>query len=328
MIKKETLAAKTFWGDKRYYSLDYYLKREFGRKIYKLSLNGGMTCPNRDGTIDTRGCIFCSEGGSGDFTPSSDLSITDQIEAAKSLIHKKMYSKTIAAGQPESITSKGSYIAYFQAYTNTYGKIDMLRKLFMEAILHPDIVALSIATRPDCLDAEVLELLAELNQLKPVWIELGLQTCHESTAAFIRRGYPLSIFEEALTRLRECGITVIIHVILGLPGESTDDMLKTIAYAASFPIQGIKLQLLHILKNTDLAQYTFPILSLEAYTDILIKCLEILPKNIVVHRLTGDGPKDLLLAPLWSSNKKAVLNRINQELKLKDTWQGRRLTAI
>jgi radical SAM protein (TIGR01212 family) len=328
LIKKETLAAKTFWGDKRYYSLDYYLKREFGRKIYKLSLNGGMTCPNRDGTIDTRGCIFCSEGGSGDFTPSSDLSITDQIEAAKSLIHKKMYSKTIAAGQPESITSKGSYIAYFQAYTNTYGKIDMLRKLFMEAILHPDIVALSIATRPDCLDAEVLELLAELNQLKPVWIELGLQTCHESTAAFIRRGYPLSIFEEALTRLRECGITVIIHVILGLPGESTDDMLKTIAYAASFPIQGIKLQLLHILKNTDLAQYTFPILSLEAYTDILIKCLEILPKNIVVHRLTGDGPKDLLLAPLWSINKKAVLNRINQELKLKDTWQGRRLTAI
>ncbi len=327
MIKKETAAANTFWGDKRYYSLDYYLKQEFGRKIYKLSLNGGMTCPNRDGTIDTRGCIFCSEGGSGDFAASSGLSITDQIEAAKLLVHKKMNRKAVKENQAEPIKSEGSYIAYFQAYTNTYGKVGTLRRLFMEAILHPDIVVLSIATRPDCLDEDILVLLTDLNRIKPVWIELGLQTCHESTAAFIRRGYPLSVFEAAIGRLRECGITIITHVILGLPGESTDDMLETIAYAASFPIQGIKLQLLHILKNTDLAHYSFPILSLEEYTDLIIRCLEILPKNIVVHRLTGDGPKDLLLAPLWSGNKKAVLNRINQELKLKDTWQGRTLSA-
>ena len=327
MINKETAAAKTFWGDKRYYSLDYYLKQEFGRKIYKLSLNGGMTCPNRDGTIDTRGCIFCSEGGSGDFAASSGLSITDQIEAAKLLVHKKMNRKAITGNQAESIQPEGSYIAYFQAYTNTYGKVDTLRKLFMEAILHPDIVVLSIATRPDCLDEDILGLLTELNRIKPVWIELGLQTCHESTAAFIRRGYPLSVFEDAISRLRECGITIIVHVILGLPGESAEDMLETIAYASSFPIQGIKLQLLHILKNTDLAHYRFPILSLEEYTELIIRCLEILPKNIVVHRLTGDGPKELLLAPLWSSNKKAVLNRINQELKLKDTWQGRTLSA-
>ncbi len=319
---------KNFWGDKRYYSLDYYLKQEFGRKIYKLSLNGGMTCPNRDGTLDTRGCIFCSEGGSGDFSASSLLSITEQIEEAKKLVADKMGAKYTNGAAENSRGTAGRYIAYFQAYTNTYGEVDTLRKLFIEAILHPDIAALSIATRPDCLGSEILQLLAELNQLKPVWIELGLQTSHEATAAFIRRGYPLSVFEDAVYRLQEAKIAVIVHVIIGLPGESVSDILETVAYASSFPIQGIKLQLLHILKNTELTEYSFPILTLEQYIDIIIKCLEILPRDVVIHRLTGDGPKNLLIAPLWSSNKKLVLNRINQELKNRDTWQGRKHESI
>lgn len=314
----------SFWGDKRFYSLDYYLKQKFGRKIYKLSLNGGMTCPNRDGTIDTRGCIFCSEGGSGDFAPSSLLSITDQIEAAKLLVQNKMERNRKLKEDLTQIQPEPSYIAYFQAYTNTYDKVERLRKLFMEAILHPDIAILSIATRPDCLDDHIVSLLAELNQIKPVWIELGLQTCHEASAAFIRRGYSLPVFEEAVAKLNRNNISVIVHVILGIPGESPSDMLKTVAYVATFPIQGIKLQLLHVLKNTDLAKHNFHIMSLLEYTDIVVRCLEILPENMVVHRITGDGPKNLLLAPLWSRDKKAVLNRINQELKFRDTWQGKK----
>lgn len=302
------------WGDKRFHSLSYYLQQEFGRKIYKLSLNGGMTCPNRDGTLDTRGCIFCSSGGSGDFSPSSLLSVTNQIKEAKKLVSNKIKAK-----------SDLSYIAYFQAYTNTYGDIAYLREIFTEAIMNPDIVALSIATRPDCLDNEVLELLAELNKLKPVWLELGLQTCHEETATFIRRGYPLSCFEEAVNNLYRLKLPIIVHVIIGLPGESVSDILETIAYVSSFPIQGIKLQLLHILKNTDLANYSFPVLTMEEYINIVVLSLEILPQNIVIHRLTGDGPKNLLIAPLWSSNKKLVLNGINQELKFRDTYQGKRL---
>lgn len=324
MANKSCSYNPALWGDKRYYSLDYYLKQEFGRKIYKLSLNAGLTCPNRDGTIDTRGCIFCSEGGSGDFAPSALLSVTGQIEEAKKLVQKKMDRKALTEDSPAAASGKGSYIAYFQAYTNTYGETGTLRGLFMEAILHPDIAALSIATRPDCLGDEIVSLLAELNRIKPVWVELGLQTCHEATAAFIRRGYSLPVFEDAVGRLRQRGLSVIVHVILGLPGESAADMLETVTYAASYPIQGIKLQLLHILKNTDLAEYSFPLLTLDQYVDIVIKCLEILPESIVIHRITGDGPKKLLIAPLWSSNKKLVLNRINQELKIRDTWQGRK----
>ncbi len=314
---------KTLWGEKSYNSLDYYLKQEFQRKIYKLSLNGGMTCPNRDGTLDTRGCIFCSSGGSGDFSSSPLLSITEQIEEAKKLVSKKLLGKTVSDDIHDSNTKVGQYIAYFQAYTNTYGDIEYLRSIFTEALLHPDIVALSIATRPDCLDPETLELLAELNEIKPVWIELGLQTCHEKTAVFIRRGYPLSCFEESVHKLYQLKLSVIVHVIIGLPGEKVSDILETISYVSALPIQGIKLQLLHILKGTDLAEYSFPILSMEEYIDIVISCLEILPQNIVIHRITGDGPKNLLIAPLWSSNKKLVLNRIHQELKFRDTWQGK-----
>lgn len=312
------------WGDKPYYSLNYYLKQEFGQKVYKLSLNGGMTCPNRDGTLGTSGCIFCSLGGSGDFAASPKLSITNQIEEAKKLVKAKINGRKTALGT-DTIEK---YIAYFQAYTNTYGEISYLRNIFIEAISHPDIAALSIATRPDCLGDEVIALLADLNKIKPVWIELGLQTCHEKTTQFIRRGYSLPCFEEAVKSLHQINVTVIAHIILGLPGESFSDMLETISYITSFhkkgmPIQGIKLQLLHVLKNTDLAKHSFHVLSLEEYMDILISCIEMLPKDMVIHRITGDGPKSLLIAPLWSSNKKLVLNRIHQEFKIRKTWQGK-----
>lgn len=305
------------WDQKRYHSLDYELKKIYGHKIYKLSLNGGMSCPNRDGTIDTRGCIFCSEGGSGDFAAGLNQSINLQIDVAKKYVSAKLK-------QPAEV----KYIAYFQAYTNTHAPIDYLRTIFMEAIEHPDIVILSIATRPDCLSDDVLDLLNELNQIKPVWIELGLQTMHEQTAEFIRRGYSLSIFEKQVNRLHILGITIIVHTILGLPKESKHDMLMTMEYISKLPIQGIKLQLLHILKGTDLAtlykEGTFTeILSLEDYVDILLSSLMLLPEDMIIHRITGDGPKKLLLAPLWSTNKKLVLNRIHSKMKETDSYQGK-----
>lgn len=304
------------WDNKRYHSLDYELKKRYGTKVYKLSLNGGMTCPNRDGTLDSRGCIFCSQGGSGDFAAPASLSISEQIEYAKTLVRAKIANPDTA-----------KYIAYFQSYTNTYAPVSYLRPLFMEAISHPDILILSIATRPDCIDDEVLGLLAELNRIKPVWIELGLQTIHEASAEFIRRGYPLKVFEEKVYKLHNNGIDVIVHSILGLPNESKNDMLMTMEYLASLPIQGIKLQLLHILKGTDLGQMyeqgLIQPMELDSYIDILVSSLELLPPDIVIHRLTGDGPGQMLLAPLWSRNKKLVLNRLNKYMKEKDTWQGK-----
>jgi uncharacterized protein len=308
------------WDQKPYHSLDYELKKTYGQKIYKLSLNGHMGCPNRDGTQGTRGCIFCSEGGSGDFATSPDLSITQQIEDAKKLVQRKIKEPANAR-----------YIAYFQAYTNTYAPVSYLRRIFFEAISHPDIVILSIATRPDCLDEEVLHLLCELARIKPVWIELGLQTMHEQTATFIRRGYSLSVFEEKVNKLHRLGIPVIVHTILGLPKETKHDMLKTMEYISTLPIQGIKLQLLHVLSGTDLGvlysegKFT-DALSLEDYTDIVITCLEYLPPELIIHRITGDGPKKLLLAPLWSANKKQVLNSIHSRMKILDSWQGKYVT--
>lgn len=316
------LASKKIWGDKRYYSLDNYLKETYGKKIYKLSLNGGMTCPNRDGKIDTRGCIFCSRGGSGDFSTSPMLPIRSQIEEAKKLVMHKL-PKEISTSS--TTITNGQYIAYFQAFTNTYGDIGNLRTIFMEAITNPDIAILSIATRPDCLGDDVLTLLNELNQIKPVWIELGLQTSKEETATFIRRGYPMPVFLDGINKLAKLNLTIIVHVILGLPGEDKKDMLNTITFLSDLPINGIKLQLLHVLKDTDLSELNFPVLSMEEYINIIIEILEILPQNIVIHRITGDGPKELLIAPLWSGNKKIVLNRINQELKLRDSWQGKSL---
>ncbi len=303
------------WGEKPYHSLDYELKQRFGEKVYKLTLNGGMSCPNRDGKISFGGCIFCSEGGSGDFASCADLSIPAQIEDAK---------KRLSGKRPVQ-----QYIAYFQAYTNTYGPIEHLRKIFTEAIEDPQILLLSIATRPDCLPDEVLDLLEELNQKKPVWVELGLQTIHEKSARLIRRGYPLSVFTDAVERLHQRGIEVVTHVILGLPGETKEAMLETIDYLNTLPIQGIKLQLLHILKGTDLADYylsqPFHVLEEEEYVNLILDCIEHLRPEITIHRITGDGPRDLLIAPLWSSAKRSVLNHIHHQMKIKNSWQGKYL---
>ncbi len=303
------------WGDKPYQSLNYFLKQQYHEKVYKLSLNGGMTCPNRDGKISRGGCIFCSEGGSGDFAESGRLSIPEQIASAKERMHSNRVTKTVGH----------KYIAYFQAYTNTYAPIAVLRKLFFEAIEDPDVVILSIATRPDCLDEEILDLLAELNQIKPVWIELGLQTIHEHTATLINRGYTLPVFTDAVMALHKRGITTIVHVILGLPGEEESDILETISYLNTLPIQGIKLQLLHVLKHTKLADYidTIKLYSMEEYISLLIDCITHIRPDIVIHRITGDGPKKLLLAPTWSANKKVVLNSIHKAMKEQDAWQGK-----
>lgn len=295
-----------------YTSLDKYLKSEYGEKVLKVSLSGGMTCPNRDGTLGIRGCIFCSRGGSGDFAESAELSVTEQIENGKQRISAK--SKNCRY-----------FIAYFQSFTNTYAPINYLRKLFTEAILHPDIVILSIATRPDCLSEEVLDLLSELNKIKPVWVELGLQTTHAKTAEFIRRGYELSVYDKAVRDLNKRGIKVITHVILGLPMENREQMLETVKYIAESGAWGIKLQLLHVLKDTDLADYyeeqkekgfpDFHIMTLDEYSDLVVDCLKLIPPNMTVHRITGDGPKRTLVAPLWSADKKTVLNTLNKKIK-------------
>ena len=287
------------WNDKRYHSLDYELKQTFGEKVYRISLNGGMTCPNRDGTLGTGGCIFCSEGGSGDFAGNAAISIKEQISEGKRRIAAKSGCR--------------KFIAYFQAYTNTYAPVSYLRPLFMEAISQPEIVVLSIATRPDCINEEILDLLEELNQIKPVWIELGLQTIHEETAVFIRRGFSLSCYEHCVQQLKARGIPVITHVILGLPQETIPMMLETVDYLADSGIQGIKLQLLHVLKNTALADHyekePFPIFERDSYCRLIRECIERLPEEMVIHRITGDGPKNLLLAPLWSTDKKKVLKK-------------------
>ena len=300
------------WGEKPYHSLDYALKQRFGEKIYKLTLNGGMSCPNRDGKISHGGCIFCSEGGSGEFASCGSLSIPEQIQDAK---------KRLSGKRPVN-----RYIAYFQAYTNTYGPLEHLRNIFTAAIEDPEVVVLSIATRPDCLNEEVVTLLGELNQKKPVWVELGLQTIHEESAKFIRRGYTLDVFTDAVKRLHARGIEIVTHVILGLPGETHEMMLETVDFLNTLPIQGIKLQLLHVLEGTDLADYYrttgFHILSEDEYVSLILKCVEHLRPDIVIHRITGDGPKDLLIAPLWSSAKRSVLNHIHHEMKQKNCRQG------
>ena len=303
------------WNGKPYYSLDSYLKETFGEKIYKLALDGGMTCPNRDGSLGTGGCIFCSEGGSGDFAEKSSglvPDVTAQIEAAKQRVSQKMKS--------------GRYIAYFQSYTNTYAPVSYLEPLFTQAIVHPDICALSVATRPDCLPPETIGLLQSLNRIKPVWVELGLQTIHEQTASYINRGYRLDCFQQALRDLKQAGLTVIVHVILGLPGESREMMLDTVRYLGNAGIDGIKLQLLHVLKGTRLAELyekePFPVFSMEDYVDLVVDCVGLLPQTVVIHRITGDGPKSLLIAPLWSKNKRAVLNAIGKRFKERGVIQG------
>lgn len=301
------------FGDKRYHSLNEHCKQTFGDKVYRLSLNAGCTCPNRDGSLSTGGCTFCSEGGSGDFAACYDVSISAQIAEAKTHIQQK--------------TDCKKFIAYFQAYTNTYAPLSHLRRVYTEALSEPDVVALSIGTRCDCLSEEVLNLLEELSQIKPVWVELGLQTLHNETHAKLNTHTTVEQFDQAVSQLHARAIPVIAHVILGLPGETKEMMLETISHIARLPIDGVKLQLLHILKGTTLAfEYEtqpFPLFELEEYCDFVIDCLELLPPHMVIHRLTGDGPRKLLIAPLWSTDKKRVLNTINKRLKERNTWQGR-----
>ena len=297
----------------RYYTLNYYLKKKFNDKVFKVALNGGFTCPNRDGKVSTRGCIFCSPSGSGDFAGNRNDSLAKQFNDIKDVIHKKW--------------PKAKYIAYFQANTNTYGPIERLRKIFYEAInLHPDIVALSIATRPDCLNNEVIDLLDELNKIVPVWIELGLQTIHQNTADFINRGYKLEIFDEAVKNLRSKNIEVIVHIINGLPYETKEMMLETAKYLNNFDIQGVKIHSLFILKNTPLGELyfkkKFKILSLEEYVDITTEQLALLNKNFVIHRINGDAPRDDLIEPTWSLKKLVVMNEIDKNMKIKNYYQG------
>lgn len=304
-----------FWLDRPYYSLDAYCKKRYGTKIYKIALDAGLTCPNRDGTLGNRGCIFCSAGGSGDFAVKPMDSVAHQLKTGQEMFGKKK--------------TGNLFIAYFQAYTNTYGNLEYLAEIYEEALKQPQIVGISIATRPDCLPKEVLDLLVSLQEKYPhkdIWVELGLQTIHDSTAAYIRRGYKLEVFDTAVANLKSRNIPVIVHVILGLPGETADMVLRTLHYLNRLSIFGIKLQLLHVLKDTDLAtDYLagkFETLSKEEYMSLLILCLKNLSPDIVIHRLTGDGPKDLLIAPTWSLYKRDFFNTLHRHLKQTGEFQG------
>ena len=295
----------------RYYSLNEYLYSQFGEKVYKIALDLGCTCPNRDGTLDNRGCIFCHNGSSHFAETGTD--IDSQIKNAKERVKNKI--KT------------DKFIAYFQSFTNTYGDFEFLENAFITAISRDDIVALSIGTRPDCLSEKMLDLLEALNRIKPVWIELGLQTTKEESVKYIRRCYPNSIYEKTVKELKNRGIKVITHIIIGLPDETKEDILNTVDFAVKNKTDGIKLQLLHILKDTDLyddyKKGLVKPLSLQEYMDILFACIERIPKDVVIHRITGDAPKKFLVEPLWSADKKMVLNTINKELEKRDIIQGK-----
>lgn len=311
---------------KPYYSLDTYCKETYGEKLYKIALDAGFTCPNRDGSLDSRGCIFCSAGGSGDFAAR----FTSAADFKASLIQGKERLKSKKTG--------ARFIAYFQAYTNTYGPVSYLEEIYRSALSDEEIAGISIATRPDCLPKEVLLLLKTLKENYPdkfIWVELGLQTIHEKTALFIRRGYPLSCFEKAVWELQKISVPVIVHVILGLYKETKEDMLATVSYLNGLPIHGIKLQLLHILKGTDLAtlymenpeSFCF-FKDKDDYLDFVIKCIQNLRPDIVIHRVTGDAPKALLLSPLWSANKRDVLNTLHKKLKESSAYQGQKYAII
>ena len=287
-----------------YTTLSQHYRQRFGCKVYKLSLDAGFTCPNRDGTVGSRGCIFCSRYGGGEFAQGQETNLTAQLAKAKEKVAFKV--------------KNGKFIAYFQAFSNTYGHPDHLRKLYLEAIAPDDVVGLAIGTRPDCLGEEVLDVLKGINAIKPVSVELGLQTCHEATAAYIRRGYPLSVYLDAVKRLKEAGIEVVTHIILGLPGEDISMAVETTRTAVTAGTDGVKFHLLHVLRDTDLAEAyhrgEFQCLSLEEYTRWLRACLAEVPQSVVVHRITGDGAKRDLIAPLWSADKKKVLHHLQQNL--------------
>lgn len=306
------------WGGRPYYSLDAFLKNTYGEKLYKIAVDAGFTCPNRDGTLGHEGCLFCSAGGSGDHAvkTAEHLSVPDQIAAGQAMFHKKLIGRR--------------FIIYFQAYTNTYAPLPHLRTLYTEALQEPSTAGISIATRPDCISEETVTMLVKLKEVFPdkfVWIELGLQTIHEQTADLIRRGYPLPVYDNCVTLLRQARIPVVTHIILGLPGETPAHVRSTIDHLNQTGTWGVKLQLLHVLHGTGLERlYTegrcIP-LSQTAYTDLVIDCLERLSPEIVIHRLTGDGPRSLLIAPLWSLDKRKVLNTIHHTMKLRASCQGR-----
>jgi radical SAM protein (TIGR01212 family) len=300
------------WNGKRYHSLNSFLRGKFGQKVFKISLDAGFSCPNRDGEISELGCIFCSERGSGDFAGNRQFSITKQFEDIKSIMNKKW--------------KNGKYIAYFQAYTNTYADVSVLKKKYDEALMQEDVVAMAIATRPDCLSDEVLELLENYSKKTYLWVELGLQTINGATAKIINRGYDLNVFEESLEKLRKRGIDVVVHTIFGLPGEGEKDMLDTIDYIAHKDIKGIKMHLLHLMKNTPLVNLyekgELSFLKEEQYIDIISKSITMLPKEMVIHRLTGDAPRDLLIEPKWSLKKWEILNEIDRNLVEANLYQG------
>jgi len=311
--EKTRMGIEMNWGDKRYHSLNYFLREKFKEKVYKISLDAGFSCPNRDGSVSSGGCVFCSERGSGDYAGDSSRSIHEQFEDIKRMMEKKW--------------KGGKYIAYFQAYTNTYATVEVLRQKYYEAVNEEGVVALAIATRPDCLHEEVLDLLEELNKKVYVWVELGLQTSNEETAKRINRGYALAVFEDALDRLRSRGIDTVVHVILGLPGETAEDMLETVRYLAGKDIQGIKLHLLHLMKNTPMVklyeQGRLRFMEADEYVQLVCKAISMLPPDVVIHRLTGDAPRELLIGPMWSLKKWEILNSIDSLMKDNDLYQGK-----
>lgn len=300
------------WNNKRFHSLNYALKEEFGEKIYKVSLDGGFTCPNRDGKVGSRGCIFCSDAGSGEYAGSRSRSITEQIEEQLILISKKF--------------PKGKVIAYFQNFTNTYGDTEYLESIYREALAHPRVAGLAIATRPDALPSDVIDLLTDIHREHYLWIELGLQTMHDHTAELINRGYDLEVFNSSVKKLVERGIKVVTHLIVGLPGEEREDILKSVEYINSTGVWGVKIHLLHIIRDTALHRLYektgFKVMEEQEYIDLICDMIAILHKDIIIHRLTGDGSRDTLIAPIWSLNKRGVLNSIDKRLKERDIVQG------
>lgn len=301
------------WNGKRYHSLNYFLRNKFNEKVFKISLDGGFSCPNRDGTISKGGCLFCSESGSGDYAGNRVLSIGKQFCDIKEMMNKKW--------------KEGKYIAYFQAFTNTYAPVDELREKYKEAIKQEGVVALAIATRPDCLDEDVLDLLEEINKDVYVWVELGLQTVSDDTARKINRGYKLDVYEDAIYRLKKRNIDFVTHCIFGLPGETKDDMLNTVKYISKTGSKGIKFHLLHLMKNTPMVKLyergELEFLSQDDYIDLICKGISMIPEEMVVHRLTGDAPRDLLIGPMWSLKKWEVLNAIDKALVDNEIYQGK-----
>lgn len=300
------------WDGKRYHTLNYYLRKKFGEKVFKISLDAGFTCPNRDGSISSGGCIFCSPRGSGDFTMAID-DISRQFDEAKKMMLRKW--------------KKGKYIAYFQAYTNTYAPVEVLRERYYSVMDKENIVGIAIATRPDCLSSEIIELLKEINKKTGLWVELGLQSVNENTLKLIKCGYTLKSYMNSVDELKKAGIDVVTHCILGLPGENRKDMLRTVDFIANTGTQGIKLHLLHLMKDTPMVKLyengELNLLKKDEYVDLVVDAVERLPQEMVIHRLTGDGPKSTLIGPKWSLNKWEVLNAIDCRFMDRNTWQGK-----